>query len=186
MPYSVKKLFAISILTAFSLFAACTKSTESTPQPGGEEPPKMAKVGFTAPDFKLKNIKGDLISLQSLRGKVVLVNFWATWCEPCRSEMPSMEDLYRSFNHRDFQILAVSSDEDGLRSVKPFEEQYRFSFPILLDDTLQINDLYGVRSIPTSVIVDRQGIITNRFFGAVDWNDPRQKQLVEQMIKAPS
>ncbi|MBI1821483.1 MAG: TlpA family protein disulfide reductase [Nitrospirae bacterium] len=146
----------------------------------------MAKVGFTAPDFRLKNIKGEFISLESFRSKVVLVNFWATWCAPCRAEMPSMEELYRHFNRKDFEILAVSSDEDGLRSVKPFQEEYQFTFPILIDETLQINDLYGVSSIPTSIIVDRNGIITNRFFGAVDWNDPRQRDLVDQMIKSPS
>ncbi|MHB8483288.1 MAG: peroxiredoxin family protein [Nitrospiria bacterium] len=146
----------------------------------------MAKVGFTAPDLRLKNIKGDIISLDSLRGKIVLVNFWATWCAPCRSEMPSMEELYRSFDRRNFEILAISSDEDGLRSVKPFQEEYQFSFPILIDETLLINDLYGVSSIPTSMIVDRKGIITNRFFGAVDWNDPRQKNLIAQMINSPS
>lgn len=169
----------------FSPLSGCTKAPGSNAKTE-EASPKMAKVGFTAPDFRLKNIKGEFISLESFRSKVVLVNFWATWCAPCRAEMPSMEELYRHFNRKDFEILAVSSDEDGLRSVKPFQEEYQFTFPILIDETLQINDLYGVSSIPTSIIVDRNGIITNRFFGAVDWNDPRQRDLVDQMIKSPS
>ena len=185
MPYRFMKLFSILILITLLSLSGCTQSSKSNAQTE-ISPPRMAKVGFTAPDFRLKNIKGDLVSLDALRGKVVLVNFWATWCSPCRAEMPSMEELYRSFDRRDFEILAVSSDEDGLRSVKPFQEEYHFTFPLLVDETLLINDLYGVSSIPTSIIVDRKGIITNRFFGAVDWNDPRQKNLVTQMINALS
>jgi peroxiredoxin len=145
----------------------------------------MAKVGFIAPDFQLKNVKGETIALNAFRGKIVLVNFWATWCGPCRSEMPSMEEIYREFSGKEFEILAVSTDEDGMRSVVPFLEEYRFTFPILIDDTLRINDLYGVSSIPTSVIVDRNGMITNRFFGAVDWSDPKQKKLLTQLIQSP-
>lgn len=146
----------------------------------------MAKVGYIAPDFQLQNVKGESIALASLRGKIVLINFWATWCGPCRSEMPSMEEIYRDFNRKDFEILAVSTDEDGSTSVKPFVQEYGFTFPVLIDETLKINDLYGVTSIPTSLIVDRSGMITNRFFGAIDWADPKQKNLLAQLIQSPT
>ena len=178
--------FVFSLL----VFQGCSPSTSQTSSPSDSKPalkqPQIAKVGFIAPDFQLNNVKGEMVALNSFRGKIVLVNFWATWCGPCRAEMPSMEEIYNGFSRKEFEILAVSTDEDGLRSVVPFLEEYRFTFPVLIDDTLRINDLYGVSSIPTSVIVDRNGIVTNRFFGAVDWTDPKQKKLLTQLIQSPS
>jgi peroxiredoxin len=167
------------------LLSGCTLSEEPKAQPA-EEIQKIAKVGFAAPDFELKNLKGEAVSLRSVRGKITLINFWATWCEPCRAEIPSMETLYKNFSRNDFEILAVSADEDGLRSVNPFQEAFHVSFPILLDETLRVNDLYLVRSIPTSILIDRKGVITNRFFGAVDWEDPKQHNLVSQLIRFQS
>lgn len=167
----------------------CSSPSSQPAIPAKSQPaaklPQMAKVGYIAPDFQLKNLKGEWVDLNAFRGKIILINFWATWCGPCRAEMPSMEEMYNGFNRKDFEILAVSTDEDGLRSVVPFLQEYRFSFPVLIDDTLRINDLYGVSSIPTSVIVDRNGMITNRFFGAIDWTDPKQKKLLTQLIQSP-
>jgi peroxiredoxin len=153
--------------------------------PPAQTPPQMAKVGFIAPDFKLKNTLGEFVTLNQLRGKIVVINFWATWCEPCRSEMPSMEEVYRNLSRKDFEILAVSTDDDGLASVLPFLKEFAFTFPVLIDSDLTVNDLYGVSSIPTSLIVDRNGMITNRFFGAIDWADPKQKDLLVRLIQSP-
>ena len=180
----------IPIALLLMILQGCSTST-SHPLTEGKTPspvktPQMAKVGFIAPDFKLKKVTGESIALNTLRGKIVLVNFWATWCEPCRAEMPSMEEIYRDFNRKDFEILAVSSDEDGLTSVKPFLDEFPFTFPILIDDSLLINDLYGVSSIPTSIVIDRSGMITNRFFGAVDWSEPKQKKFLTQLIQSPA
>ncbi|MBI1818795.1 MAG: TlpA family protein disulfide reductase [Nitrospirae bacterium] len=181
---SLKRAFIFLFMLA-PLLSGCTLSEEPKAQ-ATEEIPKIAKVGFTAPDFELKSLKGEVVSLRSVRGKITLINFWATWCEPCRAEMPSMEALYKSFSRSDFEILAVSSDEDGIQSVQPFQEAFHLSFPLLLDETLHVSDLYLVRSIPTSILIDRKGVITNRFFGAVDWEDPKQKNLVGQLIRFQS
>ena len=181
------KLFLILLASPLLLFAvACSKNDAVSEASAQGETLQAAKVGYIAPDFELKNLKGKPVALKSFRGKVVLVNFWATWCDPCKWEMPSMEKLYGELNRLDFEILAISADEDGLQSVLPFEKKEKFSFPMLMDSDLAINASYGVRSIPTSLIVDRSGIITNRFYGAVDWMDPKQKNLILQMINQTS
>lgn len=188
---TIRPIFLIFFFLVFPLaIQGCTSGEPTSAAPsmvqqsgaGQAEAPQIAKVGYIAPDFALNNIAGKPVSLKSYRGKVVLVNFWATWCDPCKWEMPSMEQLYKSQNRLDFEILAISTDEDGLRSVFPFQQEFKFSFPILLDPELKINDGYGVRNIPTTMILDRKGVITNRFFGAVDWMDPKQANLIQQLI----
>lgn len=122
-----------------------------------------------APEFALSDLEGKAQRLADFRGNVVLLNFWATWCPPCRAEMPSMETLYQAYKEQGFVILAVSSDVQGAAVVQPFMAQYRLSFPSLLDTTGRVNGLYGVRSIPTSYLLDRQGRVVSREIGARNW-----------------
>ena len=91
------------------------------------------KLGEPAPNFQLRDLNGHLVTLSDLHGKVVLLNFWATWCGPCRVEMPTMEQLYRMFSRKDFEILAVSIDAQGGAFTRPFQEEYHLTFPILHD-----------------------------------------------------
>jgi len=106
-------------------------------------------------DFTLTDIEGKSWTLGALRGKVVLVNFWATWCPPCRKEMPDLENLYGRFKDRGFVILAIS-DEDATK-VKPFIAQRGITYPILLDPGRKVNDLFVVAGIPKSFVYDRSG-----------------------------
>ena len=125
-----------------------------------------------APDFTLVDKNGKNVTLSSLRGKVVLLNFWATWCPPCRAEMPSMEKLYQSLRSRtDFVMLAVDSQEP-LSTVTPFLEKYGYSFPILLDTTGEVGSMYSVTGIPTSYLIDAQGRVLAGKVGAHDWSIP--------------
>ncbi|HEY6640386.1 MAG TPA: TlpA disulfide reductase family protein [Nitrospiraceae bacterium] len=142
------------------------------------------KLGEPAPNFQLRDLDGHLVTLTDLRGKVVLLNFWATWCGPCRVEMPAMEQLYRTFPRKDFEILAVSTDAQGLAVTRPFQQENRLTFPILHDDDYRVGLTYGARSLPMTFMVDRQGIVRHQIFGARDWGAPEAHQLVQMLMKS--
>ncbi len=154
--------------------------------PSGVSPNQPAESGdarLLAPDFKIKNLKGGLNALSDFKGKVVLINFWATWCAPCRSEMPSMEALYRGYRRSDFEILAVSIDTMGEPPVRAFIEEFGFSFPVLIDTQYVVNDRYDVRVVPTTILVSRKGMIAHRLLGAKDWTDPALRTLIDQLVQ---
>jgi len=144
----------------------------------------IVKVGEEAPNFQLRDLEGNLVSLSQLRGKVVLVNFWATWCGPCRIEMPAMERLYRSYSRKDFEILAVSTDPQGAAVTRPFQQEMGFTFPILHDAEYRIGLMYGARSLPMTFMVDRQGIVRQKVPGARDWGGPDARELIQALMKS--
>jgi peroxiredoxin len=143
------------------------------------------RIGAPAPNFRLYDLRGRLVTLSDYRGRVVLLNFWATWCGPCRVEMPAMEDLYREFNRRDFEILAVSTDQQGAAVTRPFSEEMGLTFPILHDSDFRVGVAYGARTLPMTFLVDRRGVITHRIFGARDWQSPEGRQLINKLVAAP-
>jgi peroxiredoxin len=120
-------------------------------------------------DFTLSDLQGKTWSLKDLHGKVVLVNFWATWCPPCRSEMPDLETVYKQFKNQGFVVLAIS-DEDASK-VKPFVDEYRLSFPILLDPDRKANKQYNIEGIPESFVYDRNRKLVAQ---AIDMRTKRQ------------
>ena len=162
-------------------------SDEPSSQASAEASPVLERVGprvgTTAPNFQLWDLNGNPISLAEYRGRVVLVNFWATWCGPCRVEMPAMERLYREFNRKDFEILAVSTDPQGVAVTRPFKESLGLSFPILHDSDFRVGVAYGARTLPITFLVDRQGMIRHRIFGARDWESPEARQLIQILLK---
>jgi peroxiredoxin len=187
MSRAAMRALALMLLSAGWLWSAGCSQDASSSVADGRAAPSVAigtVVGMRAPTLDLPALKGGLVRLDELRGKVVLVNFWATWCGPCLMEMPSMERLYREFADEEFEILAISSDFEGAAVVKPYVDRLRLTFPILLDFGLQINDRYKVTGIPTSVIVDRDGVITHKFFGSRDWDSPDSHRLIRQLLRA--
>ncbi len=144
----------------------------------------VVQVGDEAPNFMLEDLAGNMMSLAQLRGKVVLLNFWATWCGPCRVEMPAMEQLYRAFPRREFEILAVSTDAQGAAVTRPFQKTMGFTFPILHDSEYRVGLTYGARTIPVTFMVDRQGIIRQKIFGARDWASPEARELIHELMKS--
>lgn len=144
----------------------------------------IVKAGDEAPNFKLKDMNGETVALADLRGKVVLLNFWATWCGPCRVEMPAMERLYRAYPRKDFEILAVSTDAQGAAVTRPFQQEHHLTFPILHDADFRVGLAYGARSLPMTFMVDRQGIVRQQIFGARDWEAPEAHQLIEMLMKS--
>ncbi len=126
-------------------------------------------ASFAAPDFVLSDLHGRTHRLSDYRGKIVFLNLWATWCPPCREEMPSMEQLYRRLQGDSFVMLAVSQDEDPAISVRPFVEQLHLSFPILLDPDGKVPPNYGVTGYPETFVIDRSGSVIEHVIGPRDW-----------------
>jgi peroxiredoxin len=151
---------------------------------GLSSPEVGVDVGQIAPDFKIKNLKGGLTALSEYRGKVVMINFWATWCGPCLAEMPSMEAMYQRYPRKDFEILAVSIDTIGEPPVRLFVENLNLSFPVLMDNQFTVNDHFQVRVVPTSILIDRKGVVSQRVLGAKDWAGPDSRAVVDKLIQA--
>jgi len=127
------------------------------------------RVGFPAPDFTLRDLNGRSYRLSALRGKVVFLNIWATWCPPCRMEMPSMELLHRRLQGRDFIMLAVSEDEGERTGVRAFVDEMKLTFPVLLDPEGKLPPRYGVTGYPETFVIDRNGHVVEHFIGPEDW-----------------
>ena len=142
----------------------------------------QAEETIPAPDFTLKSLNGEEVSLNQHRGKYVLVNFWATWCGPCKMEMASLETLYQRFKSRKFSLLAISNDMFGAKIVKPFVKAHRLSFPILLDQQLQASNKFGVVSLPTTFMIDPEGNIIGELKGAEDWASPDNLLYFENLL----
>ncbi len=122
--------------------------------------------GFLAPDFELQTTEGETIKLSDLRGQAVLVNLWATWCPPCRAEMPAIEKVYNDYKDQGFIVLAINMTyQDTLTDIAPFIDEYNLTFPILLDETSEVGTAYQLRSLPSSYFIDREGIIREVVIG---------------------
>jgi peroxiredoxin len=145
------------------------------------------QVGATAPEFRALDLAtGDTVSLRErYHGKVTLVNIWATWCVPCRVEMPAMERLYTDLAPRGFAIAAVSIDEGSPDDVRAFGQELKQSFDLLHDRSTRIQRQYQTTGVPESFLLDRRGVIVKRIIGAHDWNSPANRALVERLLDEP-
>ncbi|MBN6205431.1 redoxin domain-containing protein [Ralstonia pickettii] len=126
------------------------------------------EIGNRAPDFELQTLDGEQVKLSDYQGSRVMLNFWATWCPPCRAEMPDMEKFHQD---KDVVILAVNltETESNMKVIEDFVEEYELSFPILLDEHIEVASLYMVQPIPTSYMIDSNGIVQNKAFGALNY-----------------
>jgi peroxiredoxin len=144
---------------------------------------KKSAVGYLAPDFSLRNLKGNYQSLDSFSGQVVVLNFWATWCVPCRVEMPSFEKLYRRYRSEGLTVLAVTLDKKSEKNIKSFVEEYELSFPVLLDEEEKVERLYPSMTIPFTYVIDRKGRIVARVDGAKNWESSETFEAIEYLLK---
>lgn len=146
---------AILLLGLAWIFASADRVGTST---AGRIP--APQQGFLAPDFELQTITGETVRLSDLRGQAVLVNLWATWCPPCRAEMPAIEQVYQEYKAQGFTVLAVDMTyQDSFADIAPFVEKYQLTFPILLEPNGEMARAYQLRSLPSSFFIDREGII---------------------------
>jgi cytochrome c biogenesis protein CcmG, thiol:disulfide interchange protein DsbE len=135
--------------------------------------------GFLAPDFTLDSLGGEQMTLSALRGKVVLVNLWASWCGPCRAEMPAIDRVYQANRSRGFEVLAVdATNQDSESDARAFVEKLGLTFPILLDRTGSVGQRYLLRALPTSFFIDRRGVIRSVMVGG-----PMSEALISTKIE---
>lgn len=175
-------LLLFLLLSLFFLFFCSSKekTSETSPKSSQYKP----EVGYLAPEFTLEMMGGGkIVNLSAYKDKVVLLNFWASWCVPCRKEMPSMEELSQIFKHRDLEILAVNLDKFGGEKVSSFVSNYGLTFPILLDKGFETALIYRVRHIPTTYIIDKKGIIKERIVGGRNWTEPQFVKKIEDLIQ---
>ncbi|KAA0546619.1 TlpA family protein disulfide reductase [Bacillus sp. BGMRC 2118] len=134
--------------------------------------------GMKPPSFELNTLDGNTISLSEMKGKKVILNFWATWCPPCKAEMPHMQDFYEESHDKNIEILAVnlSTAEKNTKHIGEFASDYKLTFPILLDITGEVGDTYQAFTIPTSYIIDSNGIIRKKIIGPMD------KEMMKELI----
>ena len=149
-------------------------------------------AGSDAPDFQVADVRGEGVSLDDYEGRVVLLNIWATWCAPCRAEMPSMERLYQQFSPEDFEIAAVSVDAPtgqfdfgGMPGGDPvaFADSLELTFPILIDQEGGIRRTYATTGVPESFLIGRDGIIYKHYAGETRWDSDSNVELVRRLVE---
>ena len=145
---------------------------------------KIIRMHRIAPpvEISLLDIHGKQVTLADFKGKIVFLNFWTTWCPECRIEMPLMEKLHKRFKDRDFAVVAVNLRESATR-VKNFFDEYKLTFTALLDSKGKIGPRFGVRAVPTTFILDKEGGIIGKVFGSREWNSQKSFDLFEHLIK---
>jgi len=163
---------AIAIAAALAMYLG-----SSTPLPVGR--------GTPAPDFSLPSLsRNQMVDLDGLRGKVVLVNFWATWCKPCEDEMPAMERLYQTLSGSGFELIAISVDDDRAL-VESFASRLGLSFPILLDPDHEAAKAYQTYRFPESLLIGRDGVVVERYIGSKDWDAAAYIARIRRLLAEP-
>ena len=141
------------------------------------------EVGSSAPAFSATDLRtGQSATLADYKGQVVLLNVWATWCEPCKIEMPSMEQMEKELGPKGLKIVAVSIDEGGPEAVRQFAHDYGLTFRILQDQSGKIQRIYQTTGVPESFVINRQGKIVKKVIGATDWDATVNKDLVRRLL----
>jgi cytochrome c biogenesis protein CcmG/thiol:disulfide interchange protein DsbE len=178
-----QRLAIASVLGAFALLLAVAMQqllkTEAS----------AAGIGVRAPGFTALTLDEPAVekSLDDYRGKVVLLNVWATWCGPCRVEMPSIEKLHQSYGPKGLSVVAVSVDEPGMApQIRSFAQEFGLTFEILHDPEGQLGNVpkaFNVTGYPVTVIIGRDGVIRRKLLGAHDWNSAENRALIERLLK---
>lgn len=155
----------------------------ATASGAADEKLRPMKNPIPASAFMLRDLNGKLLSLGDFEGKVVLLNFWATWCLSCLKEMPAMQQLYQAYSAEDFVVVGVSVDRSAPGEVKAYAEKLKISFPILHDRDGIINRQYSNPGVPVSYLIDRQGRIAYRVLGEYDWFSPGARDVVKGLLQ---
>ncbi len=136
-----------------------------------------------APSFRLTSLDGTPVDSMQLRGKVLLVNFWATWCGPCKEEMPALERLKSIFANKEFELLAVTTDQQR-EGIRKYVATLGLHFPVLIDERKEVSAAFGVRGLPTTVLIDKQGRMAALVVGPRQWDGPESVTLIQALMDA--
>jgi len=162
----MKRFLCLVIVSVIVSLTACSKKEAAREQAG---PPQE---NSPAPVVTVNALNGKPLSLSDLKGKVVILNFWATWCPPCREEIPSMMKLNSSMAGKPFQMIAVSIDEGGLPAIESFFKTSGFSLPAYTDPDNRAARIYGITGVPETFIIDKNGILLKKVIGPLGWDSP--------------
>ena len=162
-----RRTFAVAVIV-LAVLLGCTRSDE-----------RPAGASGDAPNFKLQNLDGKTVQLSDLKGKPVVLDFWATWCQPCRDSIPGMEKLHKDYAGKGLVILSVSLDGGAIEDVRAFQKEYGMTYPVLMG-TEEVAAEYSVRTIPMMVVIDKAGKIQKRFLGA--GNEDAIEKSVKQLL----
>ena len=173
----IATMLILMLCASFGMLQAELPSPELSHELNRLEPP------VTAPGFSLTDMDGEQHTLDDYRGKVIMLNLWATWCPPCLREIPSMESIFQDLKDKGFVVLAVNQFETpdhvfaymGQLSVYP-------TFPVLFDRDSQVSELYGVKGLPTTLLINKQGQVVYRALGGRDFDHPRVRAIVNQLL----
>lgn len=180
MQQNQRIILYILLLIAGASWTLLSANTSTSPQTGNLPAPQ---AGFPAPDITAKTAAGETYSLQDLHGQAVLVNLWATWCPPCRAEMPTIEKMYQEYKEQGLVVLAVDmTSQDDPTAIDPFVKQYHLTFPILLDETGAVSSAYQLNSLPSSYFIDRAGIISEVVIGG-PMSEALLRTNIEEILK---
>ena len=178
---AAKSIIPVLVMVLVSACAPSADQPAAQANPGQADPALVVAEDLpAAPEFTLPALTGDTYSLADQRGKVVIVNFWATWCGPCVRETPGFVDLQNELGGDSFEIVGVSLDQEGFEVIRPFAERYEVSYPMLLDDGALADEFGGVYAMPSSFIIDKEGRIAHRVVGEFPFEDLRPE--IERMI----
>jgi cytochrome c biogenesis protein CcmG, thiol:disulfide interchange protein DsbE len=173
----MQRIFFLFIACLFLFLTACSKT--DTPKKSA-----VATEKSPAPDVLVKSLaNGSTLKLSDLKGKVVLLNFWATWCPPCREEIPSMMKLNSLMAGKPFQMVAISIDEGDKSAIESFFKETGFSLPTYLDESGASAKSYGITGVPESFIIDKQGVLVKKIIGGFAWDSPESVSFLERLMK---
>lgn len=142
-----------------------------------------AGAGTPVPSFELSTVDGKTIEFSQLRGKVVVLNFWATWCGPCKEEMPALDRLSRQFDSRDVAILTITTEHERA-GIQQFMKQFNSTLPVLLDEQRDVSLAFMVRGLPTTVFIAKNGTVVGRAVGPREWDGPEAVGFIESLREA--
>ncbi len=165
----MKRIWAAVLMIGLAAMG-CGAKEAGTPVPAGFRKP--------AADFNVKTLDGGSLKLSSLKGKVVLLDFWATWCPPCQEEIPYFKELYSQYKDKGLEIIGLSIDQDGEAAVRPFAKKNVVNYPLSIADQTLTVAYGGIRGIPTTFLIDKQGRIAQKYEGK------REKEVFEKEIQA--
>jgi len=179
MSETLRKYWNVISATLLILGAVWIWVSRADPSEAAASRLPAPQEGFPAPDFTLDTLSGDQITLSDYQGRPVLINLWASWCGPCRAEMPDMQEVYDEYKDQGFTVLAVNAtNQDRVKDVQDFVDEYDLTFPILIDQSGEVSDLYNLRSLPTSYFITPEGTIHKVVIGG-----PMQQPTIKNNIR---